>query len=82
MTCFDRAGVKVPKCADGVPGRCKCGALVRFDIATRRAEHFLVCPVVDAKITKAQAPLARQMQGVDPAIIAQGYALAERLGLT
>lgn len=81
MTCFDEAGVKVPKCADGVPARCKCGALVRFDIAARRAEHFLACPVVYAKIMAAQAPLAAKAAQIDPALIAQGYALAQRLGL-
>lgn len=78
MTCFDRAGVKVPK----GPGRCVCGEFVRFDIATKRVEHFLACPVVDRKVTKAQAPLAAKMANVDPATIAMGYQLAQRLGLT
>lgn len=76
MTCFDRAGVKVPKCADGVARRCKCGEMVRFDIPTRRVEHFMVCPVVDAKLAKAQVDVR-----LDAEILAAGRVLAERLGL-
>lgn len=55
MNCFEQAGIRrtstltAAQIAAGGKA-CVCGKLVRFDIAVRRAEHFLECPVVDARV--------------------------------
>ena len=74
--CFAQAGVKIPRRRNGAPmaGACACGAEIRFDIATHRANHFLVCPVVDKAVTDAQAPIE-----LDAQALAAGLQLAHRL---
>lgn len=64
MNCFERVGMKVPAKRGG---KCACGEMVRFDIVTRRAEHFLVCPVVERRMAKSLETLE-----VDEAAVAVG----------
>jgi len=52
--CFARVGMRVPIKRGG---KCPCGARVRFDIVKARTEHFMVCPEVDRRIARMQAPL-------------------------
>lgn len=52
-TCFSRVGMEVPT----VGGDCLCGEFVRFDLAHRRLEHFMVCPVVDERLAHMPPPV-------------------------
>ena len=38
-------------------GKCLCGEVVRFDLVKARTEHFMVCPEVDRRIARMQAPI-------------------------